>query len=532
MSKSLFSPYLRKNKFSVKGNSIPIENFMWMLPLIRQLRPDLCKILPLNHNDFGIKFIAWLLNKGIYEYKALIEHPEFLKLSACQVSSLGLTPLQILTYLQHQNVQTIYPLPNKTMDIINWFYHYGVQEYNLWSLLSSDEWFKIPQKIHKLAKIQQYSDIKNSQIPFGINLIGHPYADVGIGEDIRMVAKSIKLANIPFAIINFPLGKDIPQNNFSMADYVTEIVTYKINIFCMTALETARFYNGREKSQFKERYNIGYWTWELSQWPEELMNLFDLVDEIWVPSRYAYDAIAPVSPVPVIFMPLAVEVGEISDKARPDFGLPETAYLYFVYFDLDTFIYKKNLQACINAFLEAFPFYIDTPKTQQKVGLVIKTHQYIKSNPRWKELKKRINKDNRFYIIERTLSKPDLFALYKCCNCFLSLHNAKFFEKEISQALLLGLQVITPGNFGNLDFFIDHPNVNLINYTLVPLKKEEYAFSKGEMLAEPDITHAAFFIRKCLHINNTKKLLPSYPFELKNITKHYKQRINTINNIC
>ena len=56
-----------------------------------------------------------------------------------------------------------------------------------------------------------------------------------------------------------------------MAAYVSEYGPYAVNLFCMTALEMGRFYAERGSQQFNNRYNIGYWPWELAHWPAEFV---------------------------------------------------------------------------------------------------------------------------------------------------------------------------------------------------------------------------------------------------------------------
>ena len=55
------------------------------------------------------------------------------------------------------------------------------------------------------------------------------------------------------------------------------------------------------------KYKIGFWHWELPEFPDDYLSWFDMVDEIWVPSRFVFDAIAPKSPKPVQIIPLALD---------------------------------------------------------------------------------------------------------------------------------------------------------------------------------------------------------------------------------
>lgn len=146
---------------------------------------------------------------------------------------------------------------------------------------------------------------------------------------------------------------------------------------------------------------------------------------------------------------MAVEVGGISDLGRKDFNLPEDACLFCFSFDLNSSIHRKNPRACLNAFQKAFPV---NEVTERPVGLVIKCHKPKRANEQWDRLKEAAERDHRIFIVEETLSRPDLLALYKSCDCYLSLHRAEGFGRGMAEALLPGLEVIATGYSGNVDY--------------------------------------------------------------------------------
>ena len=42
------------------------------------------------------------------------------------------------------------------------------------------------------------------------------------------------------------------------------------------------------KNQWDTRYNIGYWLWELEEFPKEWLPAFHLLDEVWTPSEFYF----------------------------------------------------------------------------------------------------------------------------------------------------------------------------------------------------------------------------------------------------
>jgi hypothetical protein len=368
-----------------------------------------------------------------------------------------------------------------------------------------------------------------AQRPFGVNLIGYAFGQLGIGEDLRMAAKSLLAVGVPFTILNFPPGDDIPQNDRSMAEHVSEDAPYAINIFCMTALEQARFFVERGQRQFEGRYTIGYWPWELSQWPQAWMDLTRLADEAWVSTRHIYDALAPVAPIPVLVMPMTVELGTVSRKQRTHFGLPAGAKLFCFSFDLNSSIHRKNPQACVDAFLQAFPRHAAGEAWgREEVGLVIKAHRPAKPHRQWERLKALAQEDERIHIIEGTLPRPELLALYQCCDCFLSLHRAEGFGRGLAEALQLGLHVIATGYSGNVDF-CRPPHASLVRSRLAKVKKGQYPYGEGQVWAVPEVGHAAELMRGFVQQAGGKPKRSAWPeFAAAAVGARYLARLEKI----
>lgn len=516
---------------------MPLISQPWLVSLIERLRPDLCKLFSRNGKLDYKSFCAWLVTSGLREYHALLEDEEFLKYLDAVAPHSGLTNLQALVYAARPDVQAAYPLHAGVEQITGWFERHGIEEHGLWLLLSAAEQSRLlatePWR-SRYGNLQQPKVANFSDRPFGVNLIGYVYGQLGIGEDLRMAARALLAAGVPFTLIDFPPGNEIPQNDHSMAAYVSAEGPYAFNVFCLTALEHARFYAERGKSQLEGRYNIGYWPWELSRWPDVWKDLTRLVDEVWVSTRHTYDALAPVSPVPVFGMPMAVELGPVTvfnsrNQARQHFALPESAKLFCFSFDLNSSIHRKNPQACVDAFLQAFPsdkFGADA------VGLVIKAHRPAKRHPVWEKLKRLAAGDGRIHIIERTLSRPNLLALYQCCDCFVSLHRAEGFGRGIAEALQLGLHVIATSYSGNVDF-CRPPQTDLVRYRLVKVKKGQYPYGAGQVWAEADVAHAAELMRNFVACPVTKVPVPEggWPkFSVAVVGQRYKERLVMIKN--
>ena len=340
--------------------------------------------------------------------------------------------------------------------------------------------------------------------PFGVNLFGYARGELGIGEDVRLVASALETQRIPFCIVNVEPGREISQEDRSVEHWIVEKPRYGINLFCLTGVEQARLACEKGVEVLSGRYNIGLSPWELPHWPSSCQYAYGTVDEIWGISSHTASAYRD-APHPVHAMSLPVTIDSIAELGRADFGLPEKAYLFVFAFDINSSVARKNPEGVIRAFQKAFP-----KKGAGEVGLVLKVNTahakagslslldrmdlYISKHRAWHAVKRLAEGDPRIHVIERGMRRPEVLALYRACDCFVSLHRAEGFGRCLAEALLLELQVITTGFSGNMDF-CSEPRVGLVRYQLRPLREDEYFWSDGQMWADPDIDHAAELMR-------------------------------------
>lgn len=371
--------------------------------------------------------------------------------------------------------------------------------------------------------------------PFGVNLIGYAFAELGIGEDVRMAAHALKSANIPFTIINFQPGPNIRQQDLSVMEWVGKQSHYSINIVCLTALEHLRLYAIHGKKLFHNCYNIGYWPWELNNWPTEWKHCFSLIDEVWASSRHIKQSVTRASSIPVTHMPMAVKALDIdisAPKKRENLKLPLNKTLFVFSFDGNSYIERKNPQAIITAFLAAFP------KGDEDVGLVIKCMRPDTNCFVWRSILETARTDSRLIILDMMLSKQDVMELYSACDCFVSLHRAEGFGRGIAEALILGLEVIATDYGGNTDYCREM-GAHMIPFKLTKVKPHEYVAADDNFWAEPEISAAAEVMRST-HIqissdraNATpsqapKKTLDDSLLSTLNIGRRYEKYLNRL----
>ncbi|MBL4719899.1 MAG: glycosyltransferase [Alphaproteobacteria bacterium] len=303
-----------------------------------------------------------------------------------------------------------------------------------------------------------------------------------------MASLAMKAAGIPYSIYNVDPGANVCQMDESVASEISEYLPFATNIFCMTGMETARLAAVEGSKIFDGRRNIGYWPWELPDWPEEWRHAYDLVDEVWASSQYSCDAYRRSSTKPVHHMPMTVTVDQTAGLGRRDFKLDEDRFLFIFSFDFLSKVTRKNPEACVRAFKSAFP------KSDTSVGLVVKAMRAKDDNPQWRAMLNDAAADDRITIINETLDRPAVLDLYRACDCYVSLHRSEGFGRGIAETMMLGKPVIVTGHSGNMDFTTPD-TAALVKHRLEKVREHDYPFGVGQMWAEPDIDHAAQWMK-------------------------------------
>jgi glycosyltransferase involved in cell wall biosynthesis len=325
--------------------------------------------------------------------------------------------------------------------------------------------------------------------PGGVNLIGFAYGQLGVGEDVRMLASSCEAAGIPFAVIaRTPVGERGPPDRWLDPHVVGEPV-FDVSILCMTGFDTASLYLEDPSLVSDTAYRIGFWPWELPRWPAEWGCAFDFVDEIWVSSRYTEQAIAASSTVPVLHMPMAVGIDRIVPRPRGDFGLPDDRLLFLYVFDGHSYPARKNPGAAVAAFRAAFP------GGDEPVGLVVKLMGGDRADPLLRAFFQACAEDRRIVLIDRVMDRGDVLGLIAASDVYLSLHRAEGFGRTIAEAMLLGRPVIATG-FSGSDELVGDATALPVAWRKRDVGPDEYPFGDGQWWADPDIEHAASCMRR------------------------------------
>lgn len=324
--------------------------------------------------------------------------------------------------------------------------------------------------------------------PEGFNLIGYVFAELGVGEAARAMARAAHAAAIPYSLYDVGYQSENRQSDLRAAANAVRKV-FPVDILYVNADQTQNTLQHMvQKGHPRADYRIGFWHWEQPRLPEVYWNSFEGLNEIWVPSAFVHEAISAVSPIPVFKVPHSVDFSIEPQWSRKSFGIPSHKFAVLVMYDFQSYRYRKNPEAAIAAFKHA-------ALGRNDMALVIKTINASKYLDDYATLKAEVAELDCVILIDEVYSREQIYGLEACCDCMLSLHRAEGFGFGPAEMMFLGKPVIATGWSGNMEF-MTHENSFPVNYELKPLDRPLGTYAAGLEWAEPDVEHAAACLRK------------------------------------
>lgn len=320
---------------------------------------------------------------------------------------------------------------------------------------------------------------------WGVNVIGYFRSELGVGEAARQVIGALDAAEVPTLAIGSGM-QPLSRQGHVFSQLGVDDAEFPVNLICVNADMLPTFAERAGESFFAQRHSIGMWFWEVAQFPVEWQASFALVDEVWAPSAHVADALAQVSPIPVLTVPIPVQVPAIVPRSRAELEIPE-GFLFLFSFDHLSVFERKNPLAVIDAFSRAFA-------PGEGPSLVLKSIN--SEHDRWDHQRMLAAADGRpdIHVLDRYIDSSDKNALTANCDCYVSLHRAEGFGLTMAEAMYLGKPVIATGYSGNLDFMTGE-NSLLVDYDLVAIGPDAAPYPPEGRWANPDVEHAAALMR-------------------------------------
>ncbi len=325
--------------------------------------------------------------------------------------------------------------------------------------------------------------------PLGINLAGYARAEMGVGESVRAAARAAKAAGLETALYAVEAHPKYRASDKSAGELCGSL-PFPVTILHVNADQTPAVMSQLGANLASTRYRIGFWAWELEEFPSRWWSSFEHVNEIWTPSEFCRAAIAAESPKPVLRMPHAVEpLGEPA-HSREALGLPRAGFTVLFAFDAMSVVERKNPLAAMEAFRKAFPAGDDA-------RLVLKISHAEAAPDALARIRAAIG-GAPVTLIDRVMDRGEIHSLIAHSDCILSLHRSEGFGLVLAEAMSIGKTVICTGYSGNMDFTL--PGSALpVEYTLVNVGPGNEPYAEDAMWASPDVDHAAALLRQaCL----------------------------------
>ena len=162
----------------------------------------------------------------------------------------------------------------------------------------------------------------------GLNIIGYLTAELGLGEAARATIRAATAAGISISAINFTDGCNSRKFENVGAD-VDKSPKHFVNLVHVNADQTLALLKGLGRHFFSDRYNIGYWMWETTEFPSEFLKSLEHYDEIWTASEFCREVLARKSLKPVVKIPHSMNMNLSKPDPQLKLDLPEGCFTFF-----------------------------------------------------------------------------------------------------------------------------------------------------------------------------------------------------------
>ncbi len=381
---------------------------------------------------------------------------------------------------------------------------------------------------HDQLKIGRATGDFDSNRAKGVHLYGYVRSQSGIGQGARGLVSALKTTNIPLAVTALANLND-QRETHPFPEISPPTNGMRIALIDANAEQTRKMEELINPQKLRGCYRIGYWVWELSKFPQIWEPATQIIDEFWVPSQFVATALRSITNKPIHIIPHVIKPETPAALGRSHFKLPPERTIFLTSFDVNSFMKRKNPDATISAFREAF----DEASPNSPI-LAIKIHGGEGKVEITQTLQRHIGNISNIVLIDQTLKRDEYLALQHLCDVFISLHRSEGFGLNIAETMHIGKAVIATDYSGNCDF-LDESNGIPIPYELVNVPNGAYPHSTGQKWAEPDHQAAILAMQKLAYDQGLRDRLGQQAkdtiirsFSEQSVSKIIKKRISEI----
>ena len=433
-----------------------------MAAAIYRSRPELQHYFPDPGGRDRLRFLVWLLTYGVAEHDLSEQHVEA---------------------LQAQWREVVSSLPSVWLRL-----RYEVTRQAMQASVKARRAVKGLRALGNGARsrVKRPSVVRPQEaerpLEAGVNLVGYFYSDTGMGQAVRATQGALEAAAVPFN--RRCVGDPEPtRQQVRTVGRMAREFPYATNVFHVNADESVSVKRHLGEAFYADRYNIGYWAWELEEFPEHLVRAYDVYQEIWTLSNFCCRALGRKAAIPVHCVPLVVAPAMgAGGLNRHDLGISSDKFVFLTAFDVLSVTERKNPVGVLRAFERAFG-------KASACELVIKVN-HGEARPKVLEELRNAASGTGVKILDRTLSREEMYGLTRCADCVVSLHRSEGFGLIIAEAMYFGKPVIVTNYSGNTDF-TRPDNALLVDYQMIPVGRNCEPYAASSMWADPDVEQAA-----------------------------------------
>ena len=326
-----------------------------------------------------------------------------------------------------------------------------------------------------------------------VNVIGFLDDALGLAQAARLYIDALRAAGVPVATTAIapdgPPGvrrRPIERDGKRSHDQLRTSVEPAFNLACLNGNDLIRLARSAEGEVLARRPTIGQWAWETDVLPEAWLPAFQLLEEVWAFSTFVGENLGRLSPVPVVVVPMAVVVPDISQAQLR--VAQDDRFTFLFMFDFFSTLRRKNAAGLIEAFARAFA-------PGEGPRLLLKTINGRLRPEAESELRREIAHHPDIELIDAYLDPAQNAALLARADCYVSLHRSEGFGLTLAESMALGTPVIATGYSGNTDFTTPQ-NSYLVEWTPTRVGPECDIYPAEGSWAEPDLNHAAELMRR------------------------------------
>lgn len=309
----------------------------------------------------------------------------------------------------------------------------------------------------------------------GVNLVGPLEVVSGLGVSARGYDEALRAGGIPLTPMPWRRGyehqRQVPYSHPTGTDL------HPINVLHANADSLASMRKNLGEDFFEDRYSIAVCFWELPELRPEWLTDLDLMDEIWVPSKFMARTFAASLSIPVRVVRPALAPPRASDALdRSRLGLRADSFVFFYAFDVSSYVDRKNPFALIEAFEREFG-------DDSNVQLLLKLN-YSEAGSALQRLK--AAESERVVLLDETLDQAQMDAIWSCIDAYVSPHRSEGLGLTIIEAQFSGKPVIAT-RFGGVTEFVTEETALPIEHDLIEIEEDIGPYASGYVWADPKV---------------------------------------------